>query len=197
MRYWGTIYRKLLCRQEQRGFTLIELLVVTAIIGILIGISTTVFIGILRSQNKTNVINEVRQNAIHAIDLFERDIRDAESVEIPELPLPPETNIVTIHKIDFTTIVWTCTDAIGGNNGVFTRKVDLGTDEKITNTDTIYGVDIDCDEEDGTAAFLVSGNAESTIIKLDFTAKQGVDAPTRNDFNVEIKFETTVGTREF
>ncbi len=191
MKYWKIFFRKKHYRKSQKGFTLIELLVVTAILGILIGISTTVFIGILRSQNKTNVTNEVRQNAIHAIDLFERDVRDADNIS------SSGPNTVTITKPDLTEITWVCTDATGGNNGLFTRTVNGGTPEEITNTNKTAGVDIECVETDGVDAFNVSGDANSTIVKLDFTAKQGVGAPTRNDFNVIVKFETTVGTRKF
>jgi prepilin-type N-terminal cleavage/methylation domain-containing protein len=157
MKYWKNIFRKKLYKRSRKGFTLIELLVVTAIIGILIGISTTVFIGVLRSQNKTNVTNEVRQNAIHALDLFERDVRSADSVT----PIGATDTITANYTQASESVTWVCVKEVGAD------------------------------------PFSVSGSADSWIIGLDFTAKQGVDAPTRSDFGVELKFETTVGTRQF
>jgi prepilin-type N-terminal cleavage/methylation domain-containing protein len=195
MKYWKNIFRKKLYKRSRKGFTLIELLVVTAIIGILIGISTTVFIGVLRSQNKTNVTNEVRQNAIHALDLFERDVRSADSVT----PIGATDTITANYTQASESVTWVCVKEVGvDGHGFFTRQVGTGPTEIVTNNDKVSGVDIDCiDDVSSTDPFSVSGSADSWIIGLDFTAKQGVDAPTRSDFGVELKFETTVGTRQF
>lgn len=178
---------------NSQGFTILELLVVTAILGILIGIASSVFIGVLRSQNKTQVTNEARQNAAIVIDLFERDIRPAQSV------VATAPNILEINYRN-KTIVWTCNNASSGN-GQFTR-LDAGNLEVLTNTDASSGVNIRCDNG-ATASptndvFATTGTAGvQQIVLFAFTVEQGVGAPTRNDYQINIPFETTVGTRSF
>ena len=200
--------------QKQFGFTLIELLVVTAILGIMVGISSTVFVGILRSQNKTNATNEVRQNANLAIDLFERDIRSASVVTGLDgsLDLTPDTsaaglgfNGILVELQDGSEIKWYCatTDTFSGNVAIIRDTDDShepnwlpggnSTEEYITNVDPKSGVNMVCG--DGTdGAFIVTGT-NNQLVTLEFTAKQGVAAPARNDYQIELKFLTTLGIR--
>lgn len=166
------------------GFTLLEILVVMAILGILIGVASSVFISVLRSQNKTQVINEVRQNADLVINLIERDVRDASNLS------PPSGNTLTITR-DSGDIIWTCVPEGANNNGHFTRDIGSGP-ETVTNDDTLRGVSVDCTG----GVFDVTGST-SFIVRVRFSMNQGVDAPTRNDFNINLPFETTVGTRSF
>ena len=171
---------------NKKGLTLLELLVVTALLGILIGVASNVFLAVLRSQNKTTITNEVRQNATHLIDLFERDVRSAESV------VQVNPNKITLTYSGSIDIDWECVPSSPGVNGRFARA---GGD--VTNTESITGVDIDCNAG-SDAAFNVSGlSGKSQIIRLDFKIKQGVQAPTRNDYNIDLPFETTVGIRIF
>lgn len=170
---------------NKKGFTLLELLVVTAILGVLIGISSTVFISILRSQNKTNITNEVRQNATLAIDLFERDVRSASDIN-PRIP----NNIVTLEGADNGfEVVWEC-EEIPGDNGVLKRN-----GVSVTNTEKQTGVGIDCGGP-GAFTFVVS-DSSAPIVTMRFDALQGVDAPSRADYEIKLAFETTVGVRDF
>ena len=182
---------------NKKGFTLLELLVVTAILAVLIGISTTVFISILRSQNKTNVINEVRQNATLAIDLFERDVRSASDI-IPDGGSFLTNKITLVEVENGTAVDWECVNAVVGiDNGYIQRTVDgSGVDQVITNTDTKTGVSVDCGGDGATKAFVVSDSA-TPIVTMRFDALQGEKAPGRADYRVKLPFETTVGVRDF
>ena len=175
---------------NKKGFTLLELLVVTAIMAVLIGISTTVFISILRSQNKTNVTNEVRQNATLAIDLFERDVRSARGIN------PAGTgNLVELEEADNgTSVDWECVVAVPGNNANGYIKMTVGGVGKvITNQEPKTGVSIDCTTN---PTFDVSSST-TPIVTMRFNALQGEKAPGRADYRVNLPFETTVGVRDF
>lgn len=184
------------------GFTLIELLVVTAILGILVGISSTVFVGILRSQNKTNATNEVRQNANLVIDLFERDIRSASAINwLPANAVPPAQtayfNSISVDLQDGGTVEWICEIESAGVNGGLRRDTDTADSNplQVTNFDPKSGVNIDCLDSNGNGAFQLTGGSNNQLVTLEFTAKQGVDAPARNDYQIELKFRTTLGIR--
>src|SRR3990172_5764494 len=121
---------KLITPISKKGFTLLELLVVTAILGILIGVASNVFLAVLRSQNKTTITNEVRQNATLLIDLFERDVRSAEDVVVTGV------NQITLNYSGDTSVVWECDDTVlAGENRRFTRN-----GEVVTNAEPITGV---------------------------------------------------------
>ena len=192
---------------QKNGFTLIELLVVTAILGILVGISSTVFVGILRSQNKTNATNEVRQNANLAIDLFERDIRSASLITgLAAVGDPNYFNSISVDLQDGGNVEWVCDTApTPSGNGALIRDTDETTsfpygfatleEQYVTNIDPKSGVNIDCLDSSGNGAFQLTGGGNNQLVTLEFTAKQGVSAPARNDYQIELKFQTTLGTR--
>lgn len=193
-----------LVKANPPGFTLIELLVVTAILGILVGISSSVFVGILRSQNKTNATNEVRQNANLVIDFFERDIRSASAIESvgPLVPLiqTPEVyyNEIKVTLQDGGFVHWICEDESPGVNGGLRRDPDPldANPLQVTNFDPKSGVNIVCLDSSGNGAFQLTGDTGGNqLVTMEFTAKQGVDAPARNDYQIELKFQTTLGTR--
>lgn len=176
---------------EQWGFTLIELLVVSALIGFLAVMSSTILSSILRSQNKTTIINEVRQNGNIVIDKFERDVKQAKEIS----PIGSGTN-VTLTLYDGTPVTWDCS----GSN--FTRDPDgsgLLAPVSVTNSDLINGVQVnhtvanDCD-------FTVtgsSGGGTPQLVQLIFTLEQGASAPSRAEFEASVEFEVTVGTRAY
>jgi prepilin-type N-terminal cleavage/methylation domain-containing protein len=65
---------------NQKGFTLIEILVVIAIIGVVMGITSDVFIQIIKASNKANIVTEVKQNGDSVLNQLDRIIRNAEEV---------------------------------------------------------------------------------------------------------------------
>jgi prepilin-type N-terminal cleavage/methylation domain-containing protein len=65
---------------NQKGFTLIEIVVVIAIIGIVTGITSDVFIQIIKASNKANIVTEVKQNGDSVLNQLDRIIRNAEEI---------------------------------------------------------------------------------------------------------------------
>ncbi len=177
---------------SKKGFTLIELLVVTAIIGVLAIVSATVFNTILSAQNKTAIVNEIRQNGNIIIDKLDRDIKQASRVcATSELLVGgcggTDTSItVTLD----TNIVWSC-DPAGES---FIRD-----SVSVTNSDSRSGVRIAASPpSDGhpQCQFTVTDPSLSPtqIIEARFTLEQR-NPSNRAELQSQVPFQVTVGTR--
>lgn len=70
-------------KTNQNGFTLVELLVVIALIGISVGVTNDILVSLVRSYNKTQVKNELEQQANFVGLKLERELRSAKSASIP------------------------------------------------------------------------------------------------------------------
>ncbi len=171
---------------KTKGFTLIELLVTTAVMGLLAMVSANIISSVLKSQNKTMMVNEVRQNGDLVITKFGRDVKQAQSITLT-VPGPGPHTSVTLD-IDGTDVVWQCNNE-GATSGDFTRNTQV-----VTNDDPERGVSVyDC-------SFNVSGNPSTgtpQIVQLVFNLKQAVGAPQRAEFGVDEPFQVTVGTRAY
>lgn len=65
---------------NQQGFSLIEILVVIAIIGVIAGVVSDIFIQIIKASNKGNVVTEIKQNGDTVLSKIERSVRNAEEI---------------------------------------------------------------------------------------------------------------------
>jgi prepilin-type N-terminal cleavage/methylation domain-containing protein len=164
-----------------KGFTLIELLVATAVMGLLAMVSANIISSVLKSQNKTTIINEIRQNGDSAIARFERDAKQARG--ITPVGLGPFTSVTL--DIDGVNVVWACQAG-----GAISRD-----GQAVTNNDPIKGV------QWTTCGFSeVTDNAGQTIpqvVTLRFTMTQAANAPGRTEFEASEDFQVTVGTRAY
>src|SRR3989344_5749758 len=92
--------------EAKRGFSLIELLVVISLIGIIGTIITQVFILGIRSQAKSEIIKEVKQNGDYATSVIESMIRN--SLDIQASECNENTNLLTILNPDGYTTTFDC-----------------------------------------------------------------------------------------
>ena len=155
-------------------------------VGVLGVISASLISSIIRTQNKTAIINEVRQNGDLVISKLERDIKQSESVTRNSA-----TNI-TLDTYLGETIDWDC----AGDE--FTRDPD-GTAGpliavSVTNQDPDSGVRV----VTGSCNFTVSGGGASVpqIVRLIFTLEQR-STIARSEYQVHETFQVTAGTRSY
>jgi prepilin-type N-terminal cleavage/methylation domain-containing protein len=67
-------------KKTRKGFTLIELLLVVSLLGIAFGVTSDILISIVRNQIKTQVANNLEQQANFVALKIEKDLRNAYSV---------------------------------------------------------------------------------------------------------------------
>ena len=67
----------------QRGFTLLEMLVSVAIIAMVSVVLSQVFISTIRTNAKTEILKEVKQNGDLAIESISRMVQNAKSISCP------------------------------------------------------------------------------------------------------------------
>lgn len=66
--------------KKQAGFSLLEILVVIAILGVIVGLTSDIFMQIIKASNKSNIITEIKQNGDAANNKLERILRNAEEI---------------------------------------------------------------------------------------------------------------------
>jgi len=65
---------------NQNGFSLLEILVVVSIIAVIAGVTSDIFIQIIKSSNKANIVTEIKQNGDSVMNQLERIIRNSEEI---------------------------------------------------------------------------------------------------------------------
>lgn len=68
-------------KSKSNGFTLVELLIVIVVMGALGFLFTDIMTQTLRGQNKTRVMNQVKQNGQVVLDKLNSDIRQAQEIK--------------------------------------------------------------------------------------------------------------------
>lgn len=81
-------------KNGDKGFTLVELLVVIALLGISIGVTNDILVSLIRSYNKTQVKNEIEQQANFVGLKLERELRSSTGAIVAG----GAANTITIQK---------------------------------------------------------------------------------------------------
>lgn len=171
--------------RNNRGFTLVELLVVVSLMIIVVGVTGDIIVSLVRSYSKTQITNEVEQNANFVMTKLEKELRNATSV----------TN-VTDKELTFTrrlpsgsteTITYTIKDA-----GTIVREIaGSGTGEVLLINDASpSGVYLTPD----TSLFTDDSTAGGpTVIKINISIRQIGDPAVQ--FTQSVDLETTIVVR--
>jgi len=77
------IKRQFDMKKNQGGFTLVEMLLVVLLLALTMGLTSDMLISLLRSNTKTQVINEIEQQANFVSLKIEKELRDSVDVKIP------------------------------------------------------------------------------------------------------------------
>lgn len=187
------------------GFTLIEFLLVLGILTITIGSTLLFLTSILRGSNQGNVVSEVKQNGQSVLDSMDRQIRNAKTADTVAVPGAASTVRLTLSNGLFLFI--SCANRLGttsngwiGTLGPQASGVTPGSVNSfapMTNRDTVAGVDIVCDAAGTFQVTSSSTTTNSPIVKVGFSANQGVSAPSRVDFLANVRFDTTISLRQY
>jgi prepilin-type N-terminal cleavage/methylation domain-containing protein len=167
---------------RKTGFTLIELLLVIALLSITVGITTNIIVAVTRSYTKTQVANEIEQNANFLLLKLERDLRNAKAVTA-------SSNTLNITDSDDRSIVY---NVDGSTNKRVTRQVAAGTVYRVTNDESPHGVDVTCSGD----CFQADTSSTPTVVKLNLIFRQrGSDSSTPASFTGELKLQNTIVVR--
>ncbi|GIW69668.1 MAG: hypothetical protein KatS3mg101_0415 [Patescibacteria group bacterium] len=160
------------------GFTLVELLVVIGLLGISIGITNDILTSLVRSYSKTQVKNELEQQANFLGLKFEREIRSANDILTPA----GGSNTLIIQKSDGTTITYFL------ENGVMKITYPGPSTFDVTSRSGTGGVTVSC----SSFCFTVSNTTPKTVsINMQMSPSSGTGAT----FSGTVQVNTTVTVR--
>jgi len=197
---------------KKTGFTLIELLVVIGIMAVVGGVGSDLFISILKGANKANVINEVKQNGNHVLDVMERNIRNAKEAKLGGL-LQDQEDVLILKDVNDTYVQFRfilptpaitngkITIASDNSLEITTGMLDPTKEKDMTNTDPIGGISILSGAFEIVYPTPPANN--STYVRINFRAAQGEGAPSRRDYTLGptgapgLQFQTTVSLRTY
>lgn len=177
--------------RKNKGFTLVELLVVVSLIIIVVGVAGDIVITVVRSYNKTQITNEIEQNANFVINKLEKELRNA-----TEVVSANSQSVVFVQTLDngstqnVTYSVVDASDEFGADDGVYAlaKTVNSGSPVALTNYNSPRGVTVD----NGDTAFeQISSNPDT--VKVTLTLRQ-IGNPTVQ-FTQSTTLEKTVVVR--
>ncbi len=173
---------------NNKGYTLLEILVATAVIGVLLTVSSAIFINTVLSNNKASIVTEAKENAALIQDTLERDVRGAATAVVSGAG-----NVdLTLTFSSTPTVVWHCRAEAGGNNGYISRQVTGGTEKTLTNRDRYGGVSW------SSCSFTASTGNVSYLVRFVFSLTEGVGVHTSSpDLRVVESNQLSVTSRGY
>lgn len=160
-----------------KGFTLVELLLVISLLTISVGATTTIMVSIARSYNKTQVANELEQNANFVTLKIDKELRTASSVSAPSPISLSGTSLVFIDK-----------NGVSVNYSVSNGAVYRGT-SVVTNNDSKNGTSVTCP----VAGCFTLISSSPTVIRINMIFAQPGNPAT--SFTGTLSIEKTVVVR--
>ena len=188
---------------KNNGFTLVELLVVFGILALVGGMMSDLFAGILKGVNKSNVINEIKQNGSYVINYFDRVVRNSSSIiyDSSKVLVLKDQEVESCIKFQIhdakpeiengyigLSIAPRCLydDDLGFDDLTFSGALE----KKLTNIDLTRGVSV------VNGQFVVSRpSGRPPTVTFSFVLSQGEGSAGGNDFKASEVFQTYITLR--
>lgn len=169
-------------RTNQKGFTLIEMMVVVALLAITVGVTSDILISLVRTNTKTQVLNEIEQQANFVSLKIEKELRDARLISQPENG--GSGNTLEFQTKDGSTVTY----SLGTDSRVLMRTV-TGVNLPVTWDGSPGGVAVSC----GGNCFEVIGSSPQ-VVKINMTFRQAQDEAGVS-YSGEAKIESSIVVR--
>jgi len=128
--------------KKNGGFTLVELLVTVALITITVGVTGDIVLSLIKSYNKTQITNEIEQNANFIMAKLEKELHNAINITSPVTPGGAVKIIKFTRDIAGTVVEITYEIKTISGIGTIVRKEGAGSKYALVNNDIINGVDL-------------------------------------------------------
>jgi len=176
--------KKYLKKTAEKGFTLIELILVIALLGICVTVTNDILVSLIRSNSKTQVINEIEQQANFVSLKIEKELRNARIVNTP-LAAESGKSLIFLTR-DGATIQYD----IDTTTGIMSRTLNGGTKYDLTSNAVPGGVVVSCGSPD---CFNVSGY-NPQIINMNINFNQAQPTPT-SSYTGSVSIKSTIVIR--
>ena len=167
---------------NQKGFTLIEMLLVVLLLALTIGLTGDMLLSLIRSNTKTQVMNEIEQQANFVTLKLEKELRDAltasTSSDNNSLTIKLRSNVDVIYRL---------------NSGVLQRSVGGGAYVPLTSNASPGGVAVSCNPSVGGLCFEIIGT-DPQVVKTNLIFDQA-QTGAGNTYKGQVKIESSIVIR--
>lgn len=164
---------------NQKGFTLIEMLLVVLLLALTIGLTGDMLLSLIRSNTKTQVMNEIEQQANFVTLKLEKELRDALDANIVE------TNTLEISLRSGSKVYYRL------NSNYLQRSIvaQAGPYVDLTSRSNPGGVAVSCSGD----CFQITGT-DPKVVKTNMLFNQ-IQATTGVTTTGEVKIESSIVIR--
>lgn len=176
----------------QPGFTLLEILISVSIAGAMGLVIAQVFFATSRTNTKTELLKDVKQNGEFAVGIMERMIRNALTVSSTCSPTGTTLPSIDIVNANGDTTTFGCL-ADGAAMRIASDSA-TGTTEYLTSSNMTLG-GASCADVDNSLSFVCTSTTDGpTSVTVSFSLSQ-IGVPTDQIDQASVLFQTTATPR--
>lgn len=198
-------------KNNQSGFTLVEMLVAVAIFALFLSISASSLVGVIKLEQKTNVLRQTQQNARYILETISREARSANG-EInsygeriaPAYSFDSTYSRLTITSTDLSVGKVSQKDYYtSGNVIMFDTRTKNINDSSYTSVDTGVALNNPNDITITSLSFADSIQRLSDLsippeLKVTIKAESGKGMNfARDEYRAHVEFKTSVSPRNY
>lgn len=179
----------------RRGFTILELLVVAGVLSIITAVISQVLFTTIRSNTKSEIIKEVKQNGDIAIENMARMIQNAKSITAVYCDGATKNTAITLINQDDGQTTFQCSIDNGVNRiASVSATTEYLTSSNLILTDAAGQSTLDCSSTDilSFSCFTVGGIPKT--VQIQFGLRQKNDTTSQFEAS-RMMFQSTVVLR--